>query len=148
MIILIKHSEGVSIMRLVDESADLAAEISKWEAASNLVALSHQETTDADVPSDRAFRNAWKIGVSGIETDMPAARKILKDKMRAARKPRLEQLDVDLMVELEKNGGAAVPPIAAKKKKLRDVTADPAIEAATTEAELRAAWPVELLGEF
>jgi hypothetical protein len=71
-----------------------------------------------------------------ITVNMTKAREIQKEVIRAERKPQLEALDIDYMKALEQGGDAAA--IAAQKQMLRDVTADPRIEAATTPDELKA----------
>jgi hypothetical protein len=73
---------------------------------------------------------------------MPTARDIWRDKMRAARKPLLEALDVQVMQALEQ--GKPIAPIAAQKQALRNVTVHPGIDAAQTPDELRKVWPAAL----
>lgn len=74
-----------------------------------------------------------------IGIDLDKAKDIHKDYIRAARQPLLEKLDVDFVRALEQ--GQDTAPIADQKQVLRDVTKDPAIEAAATVEELKAAWP-------
>jgi len=80
----------------------------------------------------------------GIFTDMTKAREIKRDQLRAERKPLLEQLDVEFMRAQEQGDQTKADEIAAQKQALRDVTADPAIDAATTPDELKAARPEAL----
>lgn len=82
-----------------------------------------------------------------ISINIDKAREIHKDKLRAARQPRLEALDVAYQRETEKGPEADLAPIVAEKQQLRDVTKDPAISAAATAEDLKAAWPAELLGD-
>ena len=61
-------------------------------------------TADASsitMPSDRHFRNAWKLSGSVMAEDMTAAKVIFKDKIREVRKPLLEAQDVAYMKALE-----------------------------------------------
>ena len=74
-----------------------------------------------------------------ITVNMVKARDIHRAKMRAVRAPLLVALDVAFQRALEQNTSAA--EIIAKKQALRDVTSDPAIEAAQTLEELKAVWP-------
>jgi len=76
-----------------------------------------------------------------ITVDMTKAREIKRDQLRAERKPLLEQLDVDYMRSQEAGDTAKQQEIAAKKQALRDVTDDPAIDAAATPQELKDWWP-------
>jgi len=76
---------------------------------------------------------------------MDAAKVIFKDKVREARKPLLEEKDVELMKALE--SGASTTDIATAKDALRDAPAASAISSASTIAELKAAWDTSVLGD-
>ena len=54
---------------------------------------------------------------------------------------KLAALDVEYQHADERGDVAEKARIAAKKQALRDVTADPAIEAAQTPEALKAVWP-------
>lgn len=79
-----------------------------------------------------------------ITIDMAKARDIHRDRMRQARTPKLAALDVAFQRAHEMSNDTAA--IVAQKQALRDVTADPAIEAAQTPDELKMVWP-EILVE-
>jgi hypothetical protein len=79
-----------------------------------------------------------------ITVDMTKAREIKRDMIRAERNPLLEKLDVEYMRAQEVGDTALQQEIAAKKQALRDATVDPAIDAATTPDELKAATPAAL----
>lgn len=91
--------------------------------------------------SDRSFRNAWRLKDGKTEVDMPWARELHKIKLREMREPLMAQLDVEYMLADERGRPAEKATIAQRKQALRDVTDDPAIEAAQTPDELRAAIP-------
>lgn len=80
-----------------------------------------------------------------ISVDMNKARAIHRDRMRAARTPKLAALDVAFQRALETGSDTSI--IVAQKQALRDVTSDPAIEAAQTPEELKAIWPTALLDD-
>ena len=80
----------------------------------------------------------------GFGVDMAKAREIHKTNIRAARTPKLQELDVEFQKALET--GASTTDIVAKKQALRDAPADSAIDAASTEAELKAQWNTSILG--
>ena len=106
-------------------------------------------TADASsitMPSDRHFRNAWKLNGSVMAEDMTAAKVIFKDKIREVRKPLLEAEDVTYMKALEADDASAKTASVAKKKALRDAPAATAIENADTVAKLKAAWDTSTLG--
>ena len=107
-------------------------------------------TADASsitMPSDRHFRNAWKLSGSVMAEDMTAAKVIFKDKIREVRKPLLEAEDVVYMKALEADDASAKTASVAKKTALRDAPSASAIDDATTIAELKAAWDTSTLGD-
>ena len=105
------------------------------------------DASTATVPSDRHFRNAWKLSGSVIAEDMTAAKVIFKDKIREVRKPLLEAEDVVYMKALEASDSTAQAASVAKKKALRDAPAASAIDSADTIAKLKAAWDTSTLGD-
>tara|TARA_R100000234_G_C4998715_1_gene179293 strand:- start:1072 stop:1446 length:375 start_codon:yes stop_codon:yes gene_type:complete len=105
------------------------------------------DVSTATIPSDRHFRNAWKISGSVISEDMTEAKKIFKDKIREVRKPLLEKEDVVYMKALEADDASAKTASVAKKKKLRDAPANSAIDKANTTAKLKSSWDTATLGE-
>jgi hypothetical protein len=107
-------------------------------------AINVQIIDESEIPKDRYFRNAWKAGQGTIEHDMLKCRELHREKMRLARKPLLETLDVEFMKALESGGPSLVEDIKSKKQKLRDITTHPDIEAAQTPEALKAVWPEEL----
>ena len=104
-----------------------------------------RDAASLTVPTDRTFRGAWSFNGDAVEVDMAAAREIHKDNLRAERKPRLDQLDIDFMQALE--AGTSTTQIAADKQTLRDITDDARIAAATTPDALKALDLATLLGE-
>ena len=82
--------------------------------------------------------------MSIITTDMAKAKEIHKNKIREARTPKLANLDVEFQKALETS--ADTTEIVSKKKALRDAPANAAIDAASNETELKAAWDTALLG--
>jgi hypothetical protein len=85
-----------------------------------------------------------------IKINVDKAKEIQKDKLREARKPLLEKLDVDFVRALELGGDTA--SIATQKQALRDVTnivTEAEITGTTVDevtTELKAIWDQELLG--
>tara|TARA_R110001599_G_scaffold352607_1_gene587960 strand:+ start:286 stop:519 length:234 start_codon:yes stop_codon:yes gene_type:complete len=76
---------------------------------------------------------------------MHKARDIWKNKIRIARKPILEQLDIEYMRTLEQSGDVTV--IVATKQQLRDFPNKPEIENANSIEELKEIWDNDLLGD-
>ena len=81
----------------------------------------------------------------GFGINMAKAKEIHKTNIRAAREPKLAALDVEFQKALETSSDTTT--IVSKKQALRDAPADSAIEAATTDAELKAQWNTTLLGD-
>ncbi|MBM3460747.1 MAG: hypothetical protein FJX76_01470 [Armatimonadetes bacterium] len=75
---------------------------------------------------------------------MPKACEIHRARLRELRTPMLAALDVEWMKALETGDEQKKTQVAAKKQALRDVTADPAIDAADTPAALKAVLPTGL----
>ena len=105
------------------------------------------DASTATIPSDRHFRNAWKLSGSVMAEDMTAAKVIFKDKIREVRKPLLDAEDVVYMKALEADDASAKTASVAKKKALRDAPAATAIENADAVAKLKAAWDTSTLGD-
>jgi hypothetical protein len=77
-----------------------------------------------------------------ISVNMIKARDLHREKLRQAREPKFKNLDIAYMVAVER--GLNTAEIVAQKQALRDVTSDPAIEAAQTTDQLKAVWPEAL----
>jgi hypothetical protein len=80
-----------------------------------------------------------------ININLDKARDIHRDRIRQARAPKLNQLDTAFQRELEKPEPDTAA-IAAQKQALRGAPSNPAIDAAETTEELKAAWPADILG--
>ena len=76
---------------------------------------------------------------------MTKAKAIHKDKIRIARKPKLEALDIEFQKAQETS--ANTTDIVAKKQALRDAPADSKIDSASSTDELIAQWDTSLLGD-
>ena len=80
----------------------------------------------------------------GFGIDMAKAREIHKNKIREARTPLLEALDVEFQKAQET--GASTTDIVTKKQALRDAPADSDIAAASDTDALKAQWKTDILG--
>tara|TARA_R100000008_G_scaffold51973_2_gene31363 strand:+ start:660 stop:905 length:246 start_codon:yes stop_codon:yes gene_type:complete len=79
----------------------------------------------------------------GITVNIAKAKNLWKDKIRRARKPKLEALDIDFMQAQETSADTSA--IVAKKKELRDYPAK--VDSATTVDEIKAVWDTDKLGK-
>ncbi len=80
----------------------------------------------------------------GFGIDMAKARELHKKKIRVARKPKLEELDVEFQKALETS--ADTTSIVSKKQALRDAPGDSAIDAASDTDALKVQWNASILG--
>ena len=80
----------------------------------------------------------------GFGIDMAKAKEIHKNKIRVARKPLLEALDIEFQKAQETS--ASTTDIVAKKQALRDAPADSGITSATDTNALKAQWKTDILG--
>ena len=79
-----------------------------------------------------------------ITVDMPKARDIWRDKIRADRDEKLKQLDVDFMLAVESGDTAQQALIATKKQQMRDAPSDSRIDTAETPEDLKQIVPAGL----
>lgn len=147
-IAITRSDGGVTIMAFVTKGFNLdgsvqfereasTANINAEIAKAGLDSIGWRVVLDNDVPSDRTFRNAWRGGAA-ITVDMPAAREIWRDKLRAERAPHFTDLDGQYQQALESKNVAQQATIAAKRQALRNVTADARITTAATPDALKA----------
>ena len=79
----------------------------------------------------------------GITININKAKDIWKDKIRLARKPKLEELDVEFIKAQETSSDTSA--IVTKKQELRDYPAQ--VDSATTTDEIKAVWNTDKLGD-
>ena len=97
-----------------------------------------------DMPSDRYFRNAWKLD-GGVSVDLDQARVIHLNNLRKIRDKLLAELDVPFQRALEDKDIIMQDNIAAKKNKLRDMPRNVELGGLTLE-EIKAFIPKILEG--
>jgi SRSO17 transposase len=105
--------------------------------------LTYKVVEDSVIPTDKTFRNAWEYSDGTISVNITKAKNLWKEKIRGARKSKLEALDVDFMKAQET--GADTSAIVSKKKELRDYPAK--VDSATTTDEIKAVWDTDKLGD-
>jgi len=97
-----------------------------------------------DIPSDRYFRNAWKLD-GGVSVDLDQAREIHMINLRVIRNEKLAELDVPFQRALEDKDIIMQDNIATKKNKLRDMPRNVDLSGLTLE-EIKAFIPKILEG--
>ena len=96
-----------------------------------------------DHPVEQAFGGAWRhLGGGNIGIDMPAARTIKLDRIRAERDGRFPPLDAEWMKATGQKKTAEADVIEAKRQHLRDIPQTAGLEAITTPEALAAFEPV------
>ena len=80
----------------------------------------------------------------GFGIDMAKARDIHKKNIRAAREPKLSELDIEFQKAQETSSDTSV--IVAKKQALRDAPAATGITTAVNTTDLKAQWDTSILG--
>jgi hypothetical protein len=95
--------------------------------------------------SDREFRDAWECLETTVQVNMPKARVLHMDAIRASRNAELVKEDVTFMRAVEEGDTDAQATIKTKKQTLRDLPAtfDITTDAGTPEL-LKVKWPTEL----
>lgn len=150
-IIWINGAGEIGITTLV-EAQDAQAEAAKLLADGAIpagFAVDHVRPTAGHYTlTEPEFFAALTAAGGEIVVDMPKAREIWRERIRATRAPLLAALDVEWQRADETGAAESKPAIAAAKQALRDLPQDPAIEAATSIAELRASWRADLLGQL
>ena len=97
-----------------------------------------------DMPTDRYFRNAWKLD-GGVSVDLEQAQKIHMINLRVIRNEKLAELDVPFQRALEDKDIIMQDNIATKKNKLRDMPRNVDLSGLTLE-EIKAFIPKILEG--
>lgn len=144
LILITRSDGGVSVMTFVVHSPrdgfrtePTPENIEATIAKGRLDSVSWRFIAPADLPG-RAYRDAWVDTGAGIGHDMEKARDIHRGKLRAARVPLLEALDVAYQRADEAGDIAEKARVVAAKNRLRDLPADPRIEQAVSVEELGA----------
>jgi hypothetical protein len=112
--------------------------------------LENHVIDDSELPpeirGDRYFRNAvvWDdTSPNKCRCDMPQARGVHMDKIRAVRNAELAAKDITFMRAVEAGDTSAQATIASEKQTLRDIPQTFDLTTVTPE-ELKAKWPTEL----
>lgn len=99
-------------------------------------------TVEYDIPSDRAFREAWSVDTenSVITVDLEKAKDLWREKIRDARKSKFTELDAEYMKALETNGDTSL--IISEKQNLRNAPNDENINSANSVEALKFIQPL------
>jgi hypothetical protein len=108
-----------------------------------IAVIDRSEMPDGGVPHHphAKWKAAWKFDGDKVAVDMPTAREVHRNRLRQARAPRFVEADNAVKIADDSRNSKARAAAGAYRQALRDVTADPAIEAAATVEELDRVWP-------
>ncbi len=102
---------------------------------------------EADIPTDRTFRNAWeRDGARPVKVNMDKALVIAQNQIRAERAPMLAALDVEFTRAQGKKDQAAADAVEAERQKLRDATEDSNLLSAADPDALKSAMQAVVAG--
>lgn len=89
-------------------------------------AINPQFVTDAEIPTDRMFRDTWKLQSGKIECDLPKCKAIAHEKRRAARVRQFAPLDIEATIPSK----AAAAEAARQKIRDKDAAIQSQIDSA------------------
>jgi hypothetical protein len=151
-VLVTRADGGVTVLHFVTEDRRAGwTRLATREAVDEEIARSHWAPGEEplswrfadtdDVPTDRTYRDAWMDRGQGlgIGHDMTKARALHRDHLRRLRAPILAELDAEYLRADEDNDNQKKQAVRDRKRALRDVTADPAIDAAATVEQLKVA---------
>jgi hypothetical protein len=106
---------------------------------------------DSNVDYDffKSYEFDWNLEIGNETTaifNLEIAKEIHLEYIRKKRTKIFPELDIEFMKALENSNQSKMQEISIKKQALRDITNIDFSEV-TTPAELKATWPIELLGE-
>ena len=123
--IVFQSDEGIAAVVIVAPDYDGTME----DLLKRVVPANCQDSADIveidTVPSDRTFRNAWVTAKGkSVEVDLDKSKDIAKDKVRQARTPKFQELDIAYQRADEDGNADAKAAVVVKKQTARDATAD------------------------
>lgn len=117
---LTKTDGTVSIMHTLDGDG-IEAELAKWPAELRAEIVSHVEISQADIPQDRQFRNAWVLNNGKVEPDYNKSITLTEERLRFERNGKLEELDKEQLIAIGAGDEARRQEIEAEKQVYRDL---------------------------
>lgn len=117
----IQRQDGsIAVMTLID-GIDIEGEINKWPQLEQDKVLGWKEVSIDVLPSDRSFRDAWRMDIDKVIINLDAAKTIKMQQLRALRDEKLKFLDIVYMRADEQGDEASKITISEQKQALRDL---------------------------
>jgi len=147
IIVWTKEDGSVRITQMIDDTIDVDEEIEKISASDPSLTFKFKGKLSETGVAINFFYGALAVDEDdNLAYDMVKARNIWRNILRQLREPKLAALDLEYQRADESGNTALKTEIVAKKNILRDCTADPDIETATSLNDLRRTLP-ELLAD-
>jgi hypothetical protein len=131
---------SVRIMNLI--KGDVVSEYLRWVDGDQVE--SYKEILREDIP-DREFRNAWRWDGEAFGHDLVAAKDMQLERIRLARKPKMDELDAAYLIADEQNNAEEKARIALEKQEFRDITEPLKALSPSNIDEIKNAFPDSLL---
>lgn len=157
LISIICADDSVAVMAFVTKELHPATGVIMWEREPSYEAITSEierasASFDADklpikswriierddIPVDRTYRNALRDNGKKLQHNMPHARELHRESLRAERRDLFPLLDGEYLKAVDTGDSMSREAIARKKQGLRDAPAHPSIEAAKTTEQLKA----------
>jgi hypothetical protein len=137
---------GVVRVERTPTDEDISREVSRASACFDREKLpvTWARIAEHQIPTDRTYRNAWRLRDGEIVTDMDHARRLHLDAIRHARARVLEQLDRDWMRAMGQGKTDEASKLERQRQTLRDLPETLRLEDARTTDELKTFWPAGL----
>jgi hypothetical protein len=147
IIVWTKEDGSVRITQMIDDTIDVDEEIEKISASDPSLTFKFKGKLSETGVAINFFYGALAVDEDdNLAYDMVKARNIWRNILRQLREPKLAALDLAYQRADESGNATLKAEIVAKKNILRDCTADPDIETATSLNDLRRTLP-ELLAD-
>lgn len=135
----------LAVMSLTDK-ADVTRVVVRWALRRGVKVVSFKKISPSQLPTSRAFRDAWKHDGTAVKVDMVKARGIKMAQIRDRRNELLAESDVPMAVATETKNMFEQGRLTAKRQSLRDLPAAIDLGVIETPEELEAFTPDELKG--
>jgi hypothetical protein len=147
IIVWTNEEDRVIITQMIDDDVDMDADIARIQSSHPELTFRFKAKMSETGVAVNYFYGALVLDADdNIAYDMVKARAIWKDMMRQLREPKFQELDLQYQLAIESGNTVAQAEIIANKTILRDCTANPDIDAATSLNDLRRTLP-ELLAD-
>lgn len=137
-------SKGQGLWHRQPTDENIKAEIAKTFPGINRAGIKRPKPvafrviSEAALPADRYYRNAWEIDGNGrVAENLEKAKAIHRDKLRNRRTEKMLPLDIQWSYAMANGRADLAAEAEAKRQALRDITEDPRIDAAKSIDELK-----------